>query len=104
MLAPDRALMGKPKLMMLDGPSLGLAPKIVKEILHIIAELRQTGVTKLLVEQNARAALQISDYGSVLGTGKVALEGASPELAANPRVVGFLEDPGMWPSFRTWPG
>jgi branched-chain amino acid transport system ATP-binding protein len=87
MLAMARALMGKPTLLMLDEPSLGLAPLIVREIFHIISELRQTGVAILLVEQNARAALQVADYGYVLETGELALEGASAELAANPRVA-----------------
>lgn len=87
MLALGRALMGKPSLLMLDEPSLGLAPLIVKEILHTISELRATGVSILLIEQNARAALQISDYGYVLENGEVALEGKSAELASNPRVI-----------------
>ncbi|EIN00195.1 ABC transporter-like protein [Paraburkholderia hospita] len=87
MLAVGRALMGKPDLLMLDEPSLGLAPLIVKEIFHIISALRQTGVATLLIEQNARAALQISDYGYVLETGELALEGAANELAQNPRVI-----------------
>ncbi|SIT49682.1 leucine/isoleucine/valine transporter subunit; ATP-binding component of ABC superfamily [Paraburkholderia piptadeniae] len=87
MLAVGRALMGKPDLLMLDEPSLGLAPLIVKEIFHIISALRQTGVATLLIEQNARAALQISDYGYVLETGELALEGAADALAQNPRVI-----------------
>ncbi|GJH35265.1 ATP-binding cassette domain-containing protein [Paraburkholderia hospita] len=87
MLAVGRALMGKPDLLMLDEPSLGLAPLIVKEIFHIISALRQTGVATLLIEQNARAALQISDYGYVLETGELALEGEAIELAQNPRVI-----------------
>ncbi|WP_063533736.1 ABC transporter ATP-binding protein [Burkholderia sp. MSMB1589WGS] len=87
MLAVGRALMGKPDLLMLDEPSLGLAPLIVKEIFHIISALRGTGVATLLIEQNARAALQISDYGYVLETGEVALEGPAGELAQNPRVI-----------------
>ncbi|WP_322052544.1 ABC transporter ATP-binding protein [Paraburkholderia bannensis] len=87
MLAVGRALMGKPDLLMLDEPSLGLAPLIVKEIFHIISALRQTGVATLLIEQNARAALQISDYGYVLETGDLALEGPATELAQNPRVI-----------------
>ena len=87
MLAVGRALMAKPKLLMLDEPSLGLAPLIVREIFHIVAELKQTGVAILLVEQNARAALQIADYGYVLETGSIALEGASRALADDPRVV-----------------
>jgi len=87
MLAMGRALMAKPKLLMLDEPSLGLAPLVIKEIFRIIAELKQTGVAILLVEQNARAALQIADYGYVLETGEVSLSGPSAELAADPRVI-----------------
>lgn len=87
MLALGRALMGKPDLLMLDEPSLGLAPLIVKEIFHIISALRSTGVATLLIEQNARAALQISDYGYVLETGELALEGEAQSLAQNPRVI-----------------
>jgi branched-chain amino acid transport system ATP-binding protein len=87
MLAVGRALMGKPDLLMLDEPSLGLAPLIVKEIFHIISALRQTGVAILLIEQNARAALRISDYGYVLETGEFALEGVAAELAQDPKVI-----------------
>ncbi len=87
MLALGRALMAKPKLLMLDEPSLGLAPLIVREIFHIISRLRETGVATLLVEQNARAALQVADYGYVLETGTVALSGPANELADNPRVI-----------------
>ncbi len=87
MLALGRALMAKPRLLMLDEPSLGLAPRIVREIMHIVADLRKTGVSILLVEQNARAALQVADYGYVLETGEIALEGASSTLAGNPRVA-----------------
>jgi branched-chain amino acid transport system ATP-binding protein len=72
---------------MLDEPSLGLAPLIVREIFRIIGDLRAAGVSILLVEQNARAALQIADYAYVLETGELALEGPSAELAANPRVL-----------------
>ena len=87
MLAVGRALMAKPQLLMLDEPSLGLAPLIVKEIFHIISDLRKTGVATLLIEQNARAALQVADYGYVLETGDMTLEGAAQELAVNPRVI-----------------
>jgi branched-chain amino acid transport system ATP-binding protein len=87
MLALGRALMARPKLLMLDEPSLGLAPMIAREIFRIIASLRETGVSILLIEQNARAALQLADYGYVLETGEIVLEGAAAELAKNPRVV-----------------
>jgi branched-chain amino acid transport system ATP-binding protein len=87
MLAIGRALMAKPQLLMLDEPSLGLAPRIVREIFHIIDELRRRGASILLVEQNARAALQVADYGYVLETGEVALEGPAAELARDKRVV-----------------
>jgi branched-chain amino acid transport system ATP-binding protein len=84
MLALGRALMGKPRLLLLDEPSLGLAPLVVREIFSIIGDLRAAGVSILLIEQNARAALQVSDYGYVLESGELALEGSSAELAANP--------------------
>ena len=87
MLALGRALMARPRLLLLDEPSLGLAPLIVREILSIVGDLRQAGVAVLLVEQNARAALQIADYGYVLETGECVLEGPASELASNPRVV-----------------
>jgi branched-chain amino acid transport system ATP-binding protein len=87
MLALGRALMAKPRLLMLDEPSLGLAPLVVREIFAIVAALKATGVSILLVEQNARAALQVSDYGYVLETGDVAMEGPSALLASNPRVA-----------------
>jgi branched-chain amino acid transport system ATP-binding protein len=87
MLALGRALMARPTLLMLDEPSLGLAPLIVREIFEIIATLRSTGVSVLLVEQNARAALHVADYGYVLETGEMALEGPAADLAANPRVA-----------------
>jgi branched-chain amino acid transport system ATP-binding protein len=87
MLAVGRALMAKPKLLMLDEPSLGLAPLIVREIFHILGDLRRSGVAILLVEQNARAALQLADYAYVLETGEMALEGPSGELRDNPRVI-----------------
>jgi branched-chain amino acid transport system ATP-binding protein len=87
MLALGRALMSSPKLLLLDEPSLGLAPLVVRDIFAIIAALRSGGVAILLVEQNARAALQIADYGYVLETGELALEGPSGDLASNPRVA-----------------
>ena len=87
MLALGRALMAGPRLLMLDEPSLGLAPLVVREIFSIIAALRSTGVSILLVEQNARAALQVADFGYVLETGELALAGPSEDLIANPRVA-----------------
>jgi branched-chain amino acid transport system ATP-binding protein len=87
MLAVGRALMAKPALLMLDELSLGLAPRIVREIFHIIARLRKTGVAILLVEQNARAALQVADYGYVLETWEIVLHGPARELAGDPRVI-----------------
>lgn len=87
MLALGRALMSRPRLLMLDEPSLGLAPLIVRDIFRVIAGLRETGVSILLVEQNARAALQVADYGYVLETGEIVVEGPSADLASNPRVI-----------------
>lgn len=87
MLALGRALMGKPRLLMLDEPSLGLAPLIVREIFRIIAALRQRGVSILLVEQNARAALQVADYAYVLENGRVGMEGPAETLRHDPRVI-----------------
>ena len=87
MLATGRALMSGPRLLMLDEPSLGLAPLIVREIFRIIAELRRRGVSILLVEQNARAALQVADYAYVLETGQIAMHGPAHALADDPRVI-----------------
>ena len=87
MLALGRALMAKPRLLMLDEPSLGLAPLIVREIFSIVSALKASGVSILLVEQNARAALQVADYGYVLETGELVIEGNSADLATNPRVA-----------------
>ena len=87
MLAIGRALMARPTLLMLDEPSLGLAPLIVKEIFHIIDTLRRRGASILLVEQNARAALQVADHAYVLETGEVALQGPAKDLAQDRRVI-----------------
>jgi branched-chain amino acid transport system ATP-binding protein len=87
MLAVGRALMSAPKLLMLDEPSLGLAPLVVREIFRIIARLREQGISILLVEQNARAALEVADHGYVLETGSIALEGPADQLAGDPRVI-----------------
>ena len=86
MLAIARALMSRPKLLLLDEPSLGLAPAIVKEIFAIIQNLRSTGVTILLVEQNASLALQIADRGYVLEAGNITLTGMASDLLKDDRV------------------
>ena len=83
MLAIGRALMSRPKLLMMDEPSLGLAPIIVRDVFKIIKEIHKMGMTILLIEQNARAALQIADYGYVMETGSIVLEGAGQQLAEN---------------------
>ena len=87
MLAMGRALMGAPKLLMLDEPSLGLAPIIVADIFRTIGELRAAGVSVLLVEQNAQAALKIADRAYVMELGEFVLNGAASEIAANSRVA-----------------
>ena len=86
MLAVGRALMSRPKLMMMDEPSLGLAPLIVREIFEIIKEINRQGVTILLIEQNANMALHTADAGYVLETGRITLSGAGKELLANEAV------------------
>jgi branched-chain amino acid transport system ATP-binding protein len=83
MLAVGRGLMARPKLLLLDEPSLGLAPLLVQDILRVVGELRQNGTTVLLVEQNARAALRVADRGYVLENGRVVMQGTANELAAN---------------------
>ena len=87
MLCIGRALMPKPKLLLLDEPSLGLAPLIVKLIFELIQRIRSEGTSILLVEQNARAALKIADYGYVMEGGRIILEGTGAELAADDRVM-----------------
>ena len=86
MLAIGRALMARPKLLMMDEPSLGLAPLIVKDVFEIIKKINAEGITVLLIEQNAYAALQIADYGYVLETGEITMEGPGKELASNEEI------------------
>ena len=86
MLAVARSLMGRPKLLMMDEPSLGLAPLIVKSIFGIIKEINAAGVNVLLIEQNAKAALEISDYGYVMETGVITISGTGKELLVNDQV------------------
>jgi len=86
MLAVGRAMMAKPKLMMMDEPSLGLAPLVVKDIFSIIRDLKSEGITILLIEQNANAALRCADYALVMETGRITLTGTGEELLNNPKV------------------
>jgi branched-chain amino acid transport system ATP-binding protein len=86
MLAVARGLMSRPRILLLDEPSLGLAPVIVDEIFSFLRELKRSGTTILLVEQNAYMALQIADYGYVLETGEISLSGSADDLLHNPRV------------------
>jgi branched-chain amino acid transport system ATP-binding protein len=87
MLAMGRALMARPTLLMLDEPSLGLAPKIVRDVFHILTDLRKTGVSILLVEQNARAALEVADYAYVMELGAITTQGSPEEISRDPRLV-----------------
>ena len=86
MLAMGRALMSKPRLLLLDEPSMGLAPIFIKEIFNIIQEIQQQGTTVLLIEQNAKMALSIADRGYVIETGKIVLQGTGAELLASEEV------------------
>jgi branched-chain amino acid transport system ATP-binding protein len=86
MLAIGRALMGRPELLLLDEPSMGIAPLVVREIFNVIKQLNQSGVTVLLVEQNARAALKVAHHSYVLERGEIVLEGLASELLDNPKV------------------
>ncbi|MBM3609050.1 MAG: ATP-binding cassette domain-containing protein, partial [Alphaproteobacteria bacterium] len=86
MLAMGRALMAKPRLLMLDEPSLGLAPLIVAEIFSIVDSLRDTGVSILMIEQNARAALRLADHAYVMELGAITMQGPAQQLAADPRI------------------
>ena len=87
MLAIGRAVMARPKLLLLDEPSMGLAPIVVQEIFDVIKDINRNGTTILLVEQNAKKALQIADYAYVMETGKIVLHGDAAEIAANPQVT-----------------
>lgn len=87
MLCIARALMAKPSILLLDEPSLGLAPKFVKGIFDLVSDIRNEGLAILIVEQNAKAALRISDRAAVMDDGRIILEGAAAELAGDPRIV-----------------
>ena len=86
MLCIGRALMARPRLLLLDEPSLGLAPKIVKQIFELVASIRATGTSILLVEQNVRGALKVADFGYVMEGGRIVLEGPAAQLRDDPRV------------------
>ena len=86
MVAIGRALMSKPSLLMLDEPSLGLAPKMVEHIFNVLVDINKRGTTILLIEQNAQIALQVADRGYVMETGKISLEGKAAELMENEHV------------------
>jgi branched-chain amino acid transport system ATP-binding protein len=87
MLAFGRALMSDPKILMLDEPSLGLAPRIVRDVFQILLRLKQTGISILLVEQNARAALQVADYAYVMELGRFVKEGSASDISQDPELV-----------------
>ncbi|WP_324669105.1 ABC transporter ATP-binding protein [Geochorda subterranea] len=106
MLAVARALLSRPKLLMLDEPSTGLAPAVTREIFRVLDEVRRNGTAVLLVEQNARMALQVADYGYVLENGRIVLEGTARELQDNPHVqelylgVSMEATPKGWRRYR----
>ena len=87
MLCIGRALMARPRLLLLDEPSLGLAPRLVRSIFELVARIRAAGTAILLVEQNARAALRVSDHAFVMEGGRIVLEGAAATIAAEPRIA-----------------
>jgi branched-chain amino acid transport system ATP-binding protein len=103
MLAIGRALMARPKLMMLDEPSMGLAPLVVKDIFAIVSRIRDEGTTVLLVEQNARSALRIADRGYVLETGRIVLQGTAEELLANRDVQRAYLGSDLDAENKAWP-
>ncbi len=103
MLAIGRALMARPRLMMLDEPSMGLAPLVVKDILAIVRRIREEGTTVLLVEQNARSALRIADRGYVLETGRIVLQGTAEELLTNRDVQRAYLGSDLDAENRAWP-
>jgi branched-chain amino acid transport system ATP-binding protein len=103
MLAIGRALMARPRLLMLDEPSMGLAPLVVKEIFAILRRVREAGTTVLLVEQNARSALRIADRGYVLETGRIVLQGTAEELLANRDVQRAYLGSDLDGENRAWP-
>ncbi|MBP2290967.1 ABC transporter ATP-binding protein [Azospirillum rugosum] len=86
MLCVGRALMGRPRLLLMDEPSLGLAPKLVRQIFDLVAMIRETGTAILLVEQNAKAALRVADQAYVMESGRIVLQGPAAELAEDPRI------------------
>jgi branched-chain amino acid transport system ATP-binding protein len=103
MLVIGRAIMAEPKLMLIDEPSLGLAPRMVEEVFAVLHRLREQGLALLIVEQNTRVALEIADYGYVMESGRIVLEGAAEELRANEDVREFylgLDREGGRKSFR----
>ena len=87
MVAIGRGLMSRPKMLLLDEPSLGLAPTIVKQLFHAVAAIRELGVTVLMVEQNVRAVLRMADRAYVIENGRIELDGPAQDLANNPRVI-----------------